>query len=58
VAAEIGRRNIHILQADTTDPVALKVRLNELIQLIKIETESVISPESSRVCVGEHKWQP
>lgn len=27
VAAEIGRDNIHIIQADTTDPAALKVSL-------------------------------
>lgn len=26
VAAEIGRQNIHIIQADTTDYVALQVR--------------------------------
>lgn len=25
VAAELGRKNIHIIQADTTDPLALEV---------------------------------
>jgi hypothetical protein len=41
VAAEIGRSNIYIIQADTTDPDALKVS-ERVVRHTEVETDSKV----------------